>query len=219
MNGPQDIGGMHGFGPVPIEADEPLFHAAWERRALGLTVAMGASGMWNIDTSRHARESLPPAEYYAASYYEIWTRGVEGLVTRLGLVSEAELAAGAALEAPAPIKRVLKSGEVEAALKRGSPTERATDRPARFKVGDAVTTRVMNPVGHTRLPRYARGKSGVVEMVHGAHVFPDTNAHGDGEQPQWLYNVRFSGRELWGEEADADLVVSIDAWESYLEPA
>lgn len=219
MNGPQDIGGMHGFGPIPIEADEPLFHAAWERRALGLTVAMGASGMWNIDTSRHARESLAPAEYYASSYYEIWTKGVERLVTRLGLVSEAELKAGAALEAPAPIKRVLKASEVEAALKRGSPTDREPSQPARFQVGDAVTTRVMNPVGHTRLPRYARGKSGVVEMVHGAHVFPDTNAHGDGEQPQWLYNVRFSGRELWGEEADADLIVSIDAWESYLEPA
>jgi nitrile hydratase subunit beta len=219
MNGPQDIGGMHGFGPVRIEADEPLFHAAWERRALGLTVAMGASGMWNIDTSRHARESLAPADYYSSTYYEIWTKGVERLVTRLGLVSEAELKAGAALEAPAPIKRVLKPGEVEAALKRGSPTERETSHPARFKIGDAVVTRVMNPVGHTRLPRYARGKSGVVEIVHGAHVFPDTNAHGDGEQPQWLYNVRFSGRELWGEEADADLIVSIDAWESYLEPA
>jgi nitrile hydratase subunit beta len=219
MNGPQDMGGMQCYGPVVIEADEPLFHAEWERRALGITVAMGAAGMWNIDTSRHARETIPPAEYLAASYYEIWTKGVERLVTRLGLVSEAELKAGAALEAPAPIKRVVKAGDVEGMLRRGGPAAREATQPARFKVGDSVVTRVMNPTGHTRLPRYARGKSGTVEMVHGAHVFPDTNAHGEGEHPQWLYNVRFSGRELWGEEADATLVVSIDAWESYLEPA
>lgn len=219
MNGPQDMGGMHGFGPIGIEADEPLFHASWEPRALGLTLAMGASGMWNIDMSRHARESIPPAEYYSATYYEIWTKGVERLVTRLGLVSEAELKAGAALEPPAPIKRVLKKGDVDTALKAGTPSERPVAHPARFAMGDAVVTRVMNPTGHTRLPRYARGKSGVIELVHGAHVFPDTHAHGEGEQPQWLYTVRFSGRELWGEEADATLVVSIDAWESYLEPA
>ncbi len=219
MNGPQDMGGMHGFGPIEIEAEEPWFHANWERRALGVTLAMGATGMWNIDMSRHARESIPPAEYYASSYYAIWTKGVERLVTRLGLVSEAELKAGAALEPPAPVKRVLKAGDVTATLRRGGPTERPAEHPARFAVGDAVVTRVMNPSSHTRLPRYARGKRGVVEMVHGVHVFPDTNAHGLGEEPQWLYQVRFSGRELWGEEADATLVVGIDAWESYLEPA
>jgi nitrile hydratase subunit beta len=218
VNGPQDLGGMHGFGPIRIEADEPYFHADWERRAMGLNVAMGASGMWNIDASRHARESLHPAVYHAATYYEIWTRGLERLVTRAGLVSEAELKAGCALEPPAPVKRVLKAADVEAALHRGAPTEREAAQPARFAVGDAVVTRVMNPAGHTRLPRYARGKRGVVELVHGAHVFPDTNAHFQGEEPQWLYTVRFSGRELWGEEADAALVVSIDAWESYLEP-
>jgi len=219
VNGPQDMGGMQCYGQVEIEADEPLFHADWERRALGITVAMGATGMWNLDASRYARETLPPAEYLAASYYEIWTKGVERLVTRLGLVSEAELKAGAALEAPAPIARVVRAGDVSSMLRRGAPAEREATQPARFSVGDPVVTRVMNPSGHTRLPRYARGKRGIVEMVHGAHVFPDTNAHGQGEQPQWLYNVRFSGRELWGEEADPTLLISIDAWESYLEPA
>jgi nitrile hydratase subunit beta len=218
VNGPQDLGGLHGFGPVHVEADEPLFHASWERRAMGLTVAMGASGMWNIDASRHARESLHPAIYHAATYYEIWTRGLERLVERAGLVGGAELKAGCALEAPAPIKRVLKASEVEAALRAGAPSERPVEQPARFAVGDVVVTRVMNPAGHTRLPRYARGKRGIIEIVHGAHVFPDTNAHFQGEEPQWLYSVRFSGRELWGEEADATLVVSVDAWESYLEP-
>ncbi len=219
MNGAQDLGGMMGFGPVDPEQNEPLFHAPWERRVLGYTVALGAAGKWNIDMSRHARESLPPAEYLAASYYEIWTKGVERLVVKTGLVSEEELRLGKALNPPAPIKRVLTRDDVPAVLARGGPTEREATGPARFAVGDRVRTRNMHPKGHTRLPRYARDREGVIERVHGAHVFPDTNAHGAGENPQWLYTVRFSGRELWGEEADPNLAVSIDAWESYLEPA
>ena len=186
---------------------------------MGVTIAMGATGTWNIDMSRHARESLPPAEYLSASYYEIWTRGVEKLVVQAGLVSPEELRSGRALTPPAPVRRVLKAEDVPAALARGGPTEREATGPARFEVGDRVRTRNMHPTGHTRLPRYARGREGVIERVHGAHVFPDTNARGEGESPQWLYTVRFSGREVWGEEADPTLVVSVDAWESYLEPA
>jgi nitrile hydratase len=219
VNGAQDLGGMMGFGPVDPEQNEPLFHAPWERRVLGYTVALGAAGKWNIDMSRHARESLAPAEYLSSSYYEIWTKGVERLVVKTGLVSEEELRLGKALNPPAPIKRVLTRDDVPAVLARGGPTEREATGPARFAVGDRVRTRNMHPKGHTRLPRYARDREGVIERVHGAHVFPDTNAHGAGEKPQWLYTVRFSGRELWGEEADPNLVVSIDAWESYLEPA
>jgi nitrile hydratase len=219
MNGAQDLGGMMGFGRIDMEPDEPWFHAQWERRAFGLTLAMGFTGAWNLDMSRHARESLPPAEYLASSYYEIWTKGLEKLVVRTGLVSPEELAAGRAFNEPAPVKRVLKAEDVAEALARGGPADRVATNPARFAVGDRVLTRNMHPRGHTRLPRYARAKQGVIERVHGAHVFPDTNAHGEGEDPQWLYTVRFSGRELWGEEADASLVVSIDAWESYLEPA
>jgi nitrile hydratase len=219
VNGAQDLGGMMGFGPVDPEQNEPLFHAPWERRVLGYTVALGAAGKWNIDMSRHARESLAPAEYLSSSYYEIWTKGVERLVVKTGLVSDEELRLGKALNPPAPIKRVLTRDDVPAVLARGGPTEREATGPARFAVGDRVRTRNMHPKGHTRLPRYARDREGVIERVHGAHVFPDTNAHGAGEKPQWLYTVRFSGRELWGEEADPNLVVSIDAWESYLEPA
>ena len=210
---------MMGFGPVAPEPDEPWFHADWERRAFGVTLAMGATGTWTIDMSRHARESLPPAEYLASSYYEIWTKGIERLVVKTGLVSEEELKLGRALDGPAPVRRVLKAEEVPAVLSKGGPTERPAARPARFGIGDRVMTRTMHPAGHTRLPRYARGKAGMIERVHGVHVFPDTNAHREGEHPQWLYTVRFSGRELWGEDADAGLVVSIDAWESYLEPA
>ncbi len=138
---------------------------------------------------------------------------------RQGLVTEDELAAGHALGPPKPVARVLKAETVPAALAKGSPCERPAQTPARFAVGDRVMTKIMHPAGHTRLPRYARGKRGFVERVHGAHVFPDSSAAGQGENPQWLYTVRFSGPELWGEEADPNLVVSIDAWESYLEPA
>ena len=219
MNGAHDLGGMMGFGRVDVEADEPWFHAPWERRAFGVTLAMGFTGSWNIDMSRHARESLPPGEYLASSYYDIWTRGVEKLVVQTGLVSAEELAVGQALVEPVRVKRVVTADEVAATLARGGPAERQPETPARFAVGDRVVTRNMHPKGHTRLPRYARAKQGVVERVHGVHVFPDTNAHREGENPQWLYSVRFSGRELWGEEADPTLVVSVDAWESYLEPA
>jgi nitrile hydratase len=219
MNGAQDLGGMMGFGPIQIEQDEPWFHAEWERRAFGLTLAMGATGSWNIDMSRHARESLPPSEYLTSSYYEIWTKGVEKLVVAAGLVSDEELRLGKALAEPAPIKRVLKAEDVPAVLARGGPAERPLEQPARFAVGDRVRTLNMHPQGHTRLPRYARGRIGVVELVHGAHVFPDANAHGQGERPEWLYTVCFLGQELWGEQADPILSVSIDAWESYLEPA
>jgi nitrile hydratase beta subunit len=219
MNGAQDMGGLMGFGRIDAEPDEPWFHAEWERRAFGVTLAMGATGTWNIDMSRHARESLHPADYLGSSYYEIWTKGLERLVLRHGLVGEDELKAGQALAPPAPVGRVLTAEDVPAALAKGSSTERSAAHPARFAVGDRVMTRTMHPSGHTRLPRYARGKRGFVERVHGVHVFPDSNAHGQGESPQWLYTVRFSGPELWGEEADPTLVVSIDAWESYLEPA
>ncbi len=219
MNGAQDMGGMMGFGPVTPEAEHIRFHAAWEKRALAITVAAGATGTWGIDESRHARETLPPAEYLASSYYEIWTKGLEKLLVRHGLVTPAELAERRALTPPGPVRRVLAAAEVPAALTRGAPCDRPASTEARFKAGDGVRTLNINPTGHTRLPRYARARTGMVERVHGVFVFPDTHAHGEGESPRWLYTVRFTGRELWGAAADPALSVSIDAWESYLEPA
>ncbi|WP_406854849.1 nitrile hydratase subunit beta [Alsobacter sp. KACC 23698] len=220
MNGAQDLGGMMGFGPVSPEPDEPAFHAEWEKRALAVTLACGGLGEWNIDMSRHARETLPPPEYLTSSYYEIWTKGLLKLLAARGLVGADEIEAGHALRPARPTARpVVTAQNVPAMLARGGPCERPAERPARFGVGDAVVTRVMHPTGHTRLPRYARGKAGVVERVHGAHVFPDSNAHGQGENPQWCYSVRFSGVELWGEGADPTLSVSIDCWEPYLDPA
>ena len=219
MNGPHDLGGQMGFGPVAPEKDEPCFHADWEKRALGVTLCAGALGAWSIDESRHARESLHPADYYSSSYYEIWIKGLEVLLKRHGFVGDADLAQGKAVErAPAP-KRVLKAENVAAALARGGRCDRPVDGRPRFAAGDRVRTRNINPQGHTRLPRYARGKTGVVEAVRDGFVFPDSNAHGEGEKPQRVYTVVFEGAEIWGEGADPTLSVSIDAWESYLEPA
>jgi nitrile hydratase len=219
VNGPQDLGGQAGFGPVVPEADEPVFHARWEGRALGLTLAAGAMGHWTIDESRHARESLHPADYYASSYYAIWTRALEKLLLRHGFVTPQELEAGQAITPGAAPKRVLGAAGVAAALARGAPSEREAAGPPAFAPGDRVRTVVMHPPGHTRLPRYARGKLGTVESVNGAHVFPDSNAHGHGEAPQWLYTVVFEAAELWGRDGGPGERVSIDAWESYLERA
>jgi nitrile hydratase len=219
MNGPHDLGGQMGFGPVAPEIDEPYFHADWEKRALGVTLTAGAMGHWNIDESRHARESLHPAEYYSSSYYAIWIKALEVLLKRHGFVSEADLAEGRALDPAARPKRVLKAENVAAVLAKGGPCDRPVEGQPKFKAGDRVRTKNLNPTGHTRLPRYARAKTGVVEAVRDGFVFPDTNAHGQGENPQWLYTVVFTAPEIWGEGADPTLTVSIDAWESYLEPA
>ncbi len=219
MNGAQDLGGQHGMGPVAPEKDEPYFHAEWEKRALGVTLSCGAFGAWTIDESRHARECLPPATYLSASYYEIWTRALETLLKRHGFVSATELAAGQMLEKGTEPKRILKADMVPAVLAKGGPCDRpVSDQPV-FTVGERVRTKNFNPETHTRLPRYARAKNGVIEAVQGSFVFPDDNAHGKGENPQWVYTVVFDGPEIWGEGADPTLTVSIDAWESYLERA
>ncbi|WP_341898849.1 nitrile hydratase subunit beta [Ferrovibrio terrae] len=220
MNGGADMGGMQGFGPVRHEGEhEPKFHAAWEKRVLAMTLAVGATGQWNIDMSRSARESLPPPQYFAKTYYEIWLAGIEKLMIERGMLSAAEIEAGHMLAPPKPLPRILTREAVPVVLAKGGPTERPSDQPARFKAGDRVRAKNIHPTGHTRLPRYVRGHIGTIELLHGAHVFPDSNAQGQGEQPQWLYTVRFAGRELWGPDADPTLSVSVDAWDSYLEPA
>lgn len=217
MNGPHDLGGQMGFGPVAPESDEPYFHADWEKRALGITLSCGAFGAWNIDESRHARENVPPADYLSASYYEIWIRGLEALLERHGFVTAEEIRAGSKLQEPAVPKRVLAAELVAGVLARGGPCDRPVDVKPRFAAGDRVRTRNFNPATHTRLPRYARARTGIVETVQGSFVFADDNAHGRGENPQWVYTVVFDGAEIWGEGADPSLTVSIDAWESYLE--
>jgi nitrile hydratase beta subunit len=218
-DGAHDMGGARGFGRVTPEPNEPPFHAEWERRAFALTLAMAMPGGWNIDMSRAARESLPPQDYLSKSYYEIWLAGLEKLMTERGLVERDEIEAGHALHRPQPVRSRLSPDDVAQVLYRGAPTWREAKAPARFATGDRVRARAIDPPTHTRLPRYVRGHVGVVELVHGCHVFPDSNALGAGEDPQWLYTVCFDGRELWGAGADPTMKISVDAWDAYLEPA
>jgi len=213
------MGGVHGFGAVEPEPNEPVFHGDWEKRVLALTLAMGMPGGWNIDMSRFARENRPPGEYLSMSYYQIWLAGLETLLAERELVTDDEIVVGHALLPPKPVKRTLTPDDVAKVLYRGGPTERETNTKPAFKAGDRVRAKTINPLTHTRLPRYVRGHVGVVERVIGCQVFPDSNAVGAGENPQWLYTVRFDGRELWGADADPSVKVSVDAWEPYLEPA
>ena len=217
MDGAHDMGGVAWSGPVVPEPNEPVFHAPWERRAFALTLAMAMPGGWNIDMSRFAREDRPPADYLGMSYYQIWLAGLERLVLERGLVTPDEIGAAKPLHPAKPVARTLTRDGVAAMLHRGGPTEREAKSPARFAAGDRIRAKNIHPPTHTRLPRYARGHFGVIERVLGCHVFPDSNASGAGEDPQWLYTVTFAGRELWGEASDPDLKVSVDAWEPYLE--
>src|ERR1700680_3055614 len=180
MNGAHDMGGVHGFGPVEAEPNEPVFHAEWERRAFAITVAMGATGEWTIDMSRFARENRAPADYLAKSYYELWLAGLEALLAECRLLSAEELTAGRAGGSPGPVQRVLAADDVDRWLSWGPAVAREPTAPARFQPGDRVRARNMHPSGHTRLPRYVRGRVGTVERVHGCHVFHDSNAAGGG---------------------------------------
>ena len=218
MNGAHDMGGTHGFGKVEPEADEPPFHAPWERRVFALTLAMAMPGGWNLDMTRFARENMPPADYLGKNYYQIWLAGLETLLSERGLAGADEIAAGRPLHPAKPVARTLSPADVAQVLYRGSPTARPATAPARFAVGDQVRTKNMHPKTHTRLPRYVRGHVGAIERLHGCHVYPDSHALGRGEDPQWLYTVHFDGRELWGADADPTFKVSVDAWEPYLEP-
>ena len=224
MDGVHDLGGMQGFGPVEREENEPTFHEAWEAVVLAMQHAGRLGLFYNIDEFRHGIERMAPAHYLRATYYEKWLEGMTRVLLEKGAVGAEELAARqaffeqrpdlpatAALPGPPPAR---------GSSRRSSLTDfiRESADPPRFAPGEAVLTREMHPRGHTRLPRYARGKRGVIHCCHGVHVFPDTNAHGLGEQPQPLYSVRFDARELWGESAEPNQAVHIDLWESYLLP-
>ena len=216
MNGVHDMGGMEGFGAIAPEAGEPVFHERWEARALALTLAASAWGRWTLDESRHARERIPGADYLRMSYYEKWIAGLVALLVQKNLVTRDEIVTAHPASGAAKAKPPLAAARVAASLANGGPTERSVAQPARFSPGMRVRARNLNPSGHTRLPRYVRGKRGTIARHHGAHVFPDTNAHGLGEQPQHLYQVRFDARDLWGN--DERSAVYIDLWEPYLEP-
>lgn len=217
MNGGADLGGMQGFGPVVEEADEPNFHSPWESRAMAIIVALGACRKWNIDQSRYARESLPPADYLSFPYYRIWIEGAEKLLVEHGMIAPSELQSGISEGASAQIGSVLNADRVWEALHSLSG---AADRPDQgspvYKIGQGVRTINSHPPGHTRLPRYARGRDGTISKVLGHHVYPDSSGNGRGEDPQWLYQVRFSAQELWGADRNPRDSVTLDLWEPHL---
>lgn len=210
------MGGMHGMGPVAPEVNEPVFHHPWEGRVHALNLASPTRG--NIDAGRHRIEMLPPADYLRMSYYEKWLTRVEQLLLDGGFVTAQELASGQADPAAPTSTPIRPANTVEAALTAPYSYIREAGAPT-FAVGDVVRARNLNPIGHTRLPRYVRGRAGLIERLHGAHVWPDAHAHGLGEQPRHLYGVTFSARELWGPDASPRDSVSLDLWEPYLERA
>ena len=222
MNGGHDLGGKHGLGPIQpeSEAEEPVFHADWEKRIFGLTLAAGALGQWNIDETRYARERQHPADYLRHSYYENWLVGLEILLLEAGLVSTEELETGRAtgLADEATRAQVLKAEEVAAVLARGGPVTMQVDTPPRFGPGDQVRAINQHPTGHTREPLYVRGRAGAIHQHHGAHIFPDHNVAG-AKEGQHLYSVRFEASELWGASAADTGAVYVDLFEDYLEPA
>jgi len=218
VNGVHDMGGMHCYGPVDCEADDVLFHQEWESQVLAIALAMGATGTWNLDQSRSARESLPAPFYLRASYYQIWLAGLENLLIEHQLITREELRAGVSQSAPKKLKRILKSESVASALAAGSPVSRTPSKSARFSVGTKVTVRNLHSPTHTRLPGYIRQRTGEIVLVHGCHVYPDSHAQGLGENPEWLYNVRFDSHKLWGSSAHAG-AVHVDCWEPYLDPS
>jgi len=223
VNGVHDMGGMHGFGPVPIERDEPVFHAEWERRVCGLSLALGQKMRSTGPQLRGAIEALPPETYLAVSYYEKWLRSKENLLAQAGLIDPAELDART---------RHFMANPDEQPVRRDDPGQRRAMRerldgryPAEtgaaiepaFSVGDGVKVSVFNPSGHTRVPRYVRGKAGTVQRFYGVHDFEDVGC-GDVPPQQPIYSVRFEAVELWGDAVDGRGAGYLDLWESHIEP-
>ena len=219
MNGVHDMGGMHGMGPIRREQDEPVFHERWESRVFALNRAVGAWGKWNIDASRHVKELIPPADYLRISYYEKFLIGMTELLVASGLVTRAEVESGKPARNSKKATPPLTVDKVTQLVVKGVPASRDTPVTPKFQVGQRVRARNLNPTGHTRLPRYARGKLGTIERDHGVFVFPDTNAHFLGEHPQHVYSVRFAARELWGEQVPSQDAVYVNLWDDHLELA
>jgi nitrile hydratase len=213
------MGGMHGMGPIIEEKNEPVFHNEWEGRIFAMTRAMGAWRKWNVDAVRHSNELVPPAEYLRMSYYERWMAWLVELTVQSGLTTRAEIESGVPVAGSVKAVPALTADKAAAFVAKGLPASRNLNVAARFQVGQRVRARNMHPLGHTRLPRYARGKFGTIDRDHGVFVFPDTNAHFLGENPQHVYSVRFAARELWGTQAAEKDCVYADLWDDYLEPA
>jgi nitrile hydratase len=220
MNGIHDVGGMQGFGPVIHETNEPTFHAEWEGRVYAIArVLRSRGGAWNIDSFRYGLERLPPGDYLRATYYERWFAWLLRKVVETGDLTQTEIDTGTAAAGVRRQSPIVTEEQVVAIVATRNSARRNVRAAARFKAGQSVRARNIHPEGHTRLPRYVRGKVGHVVLDRGVFVFPDTNAQLKGEQPQHLYSVRFAARELWGESASPRDSVHLDMWDEYLAPA
>jgi nitrile hydratase len=198
---------MEDFGPVVVEASEPVFHASWEGRIFGIGGILAMQGLASTNTLRHAIERMDPAHYLGSPYFEHWLTAFATLLVERGIVTDEELEGRSG--APFPLSRPSHAVAWRAGAAR---------RP-RFAVGDSVRVREMHPRGHTRCPRYVRGKLGVVDRHDGRFPLPDADVHGDDPPVESTYSVRFSAVELWGEQAEPGNAVSVGLWGSYLEPA
>lgn len=220
MNGIHDMGSMQDMGPIQYQKGEPVFHAPWESRVFAMFLAAGAWHKWNLDAFRHTREVLSPVDYLRLSYYEQWLSGLRDLLVRRGLVTSAEIESGVPMPDSAKATPPLTADKIfPVALSTRIHAQRDLQVSPRFKAGQQVRARNINPIGHTRLPRYARGKVGTIHRDHGVFVFPDTNAHFLGEKPQHVFSVRFAAWELWGAQAPEKDCVYLDMWDDYLDPA
>jgi len=218
MDGIHDMGGMDGFGPIPIEQDEPIFHSPWEGRVWALNTALGAIGNWNVDAGRYLLEQMDPALYLGSSYYQRWLYRTEDILVAHDMVSRAEI------ETPPELRDTVKQGtplgidEVLARRRADRSARVDEDIAAKFTAGEKIRARNIHPKGHTRIPRYVRGKAGVIDRDHGVFIFPDTHAVFAGQKPQHLYSVSFTARAIWGDDASTVDKVYVDMWDDYLEP-
>lgn len=225
MNGIHDMGGMHGYGAVPVD-DDAQFHADWERVVFALVRAIRPQGIYNIDESRYGIERMATADYLAATYFERWLASLERNLVEKDHLTEAEIEAAHRqardLEDPAELVPERRDPDlverVRDAFEQPASFDRPDDEP-QFAEGDTVRVRNSHPDGHTRCPRYVRRTTGEIRSVHGNHVFPDANAHGE-ERDEPLYTVAFDADEVWGPDAeDPDDTIHVDLWEPYLRPA
>jgi nitrile hydratase len=219
VNGIHDMGGMDNMGALVREKNEPIFHADWERQIFAHTIAVLGARYCNLDELRRSTEWMPAAEYVRAAYYEIWLHAVTAILLEKKLITEADLARGrwSGVKGTLPVPPLPRDMAVYA-MNNPIPASLDLDIAPRFKAGADIIARNIHPIRHTRLPRYARGKRGKIDWVHGVYLLPDTNAHGGPDRPQHVYSVRFSARELWGNDAPERDAVYLDLWDDYLEP-
>jgi nitrile hydratase len=220
MNGIHDMGGMHGFGRLPLEENEPVFHQAWEGRVLATNLALSPHLGSNTDRFRFLIESMPPEQYLNSSYYERWLTSMLAACAEHSILSAEELAAIERGEAPAPAEAhasAIPASAIRHIVTGGEAAIRDYQGDALFSIGQSVQARNLNPPGHTRLARYVRGKTGEIIADNGNQVLPDDNGMQQGATLQRLYTVRFSARELWGDAANPRDSVCLDLWESYLD--